>query len=235
MHNRDIVLKIGGSILYKDNQDINFDLMGKIKSWYVGNREQYTKLVMITGGGAMSRNLQERMQGNIANEQALHNIAMSVTQTSAELLVGFLGDHNIHIPKKIGDAYEYLLKEGPRTIVSGGLKSGWSTDMDAAVFADILFEKRIYKVSNIEYIYDKDPRKNQNARAIKDMTWEDYFELFSITDDDTHEANSNIPIDKECAKFCRNKGISFFICGGKNLYEKESLGDVFADGTLVHA
>ena len=89
MHNRDIVLKIGGSILYQDNQDINFDLMGKIKSWYVGNREQYVKVVMVTGGGAMSRSLQQRMKGNIANEKALHTIAMSVTQTSAELLAGF--------------------------------------------------------------------------------------------------------------------------------------------------
>ncbi len=234
MHNRDIVLKVGGSILYKDNQDINFDLMGKIKSWYVGNRDQYTKVVMVTGGGAMSRSLQQKMEGNIDNEKALHMIAMSVTQTSAEILAGFLGDHNIYIPKKLGDAYQYMLEEGSRTIVSGGLKVGWSTDMDAAVFADILHEKRVYKVSNIDYIYDKDIKIYPDARPIKDMTWEDYFELFSITDDDVHQANSHIPIDRECARFCRSKGISFFVCGGKNLYDKESLGDVFADGTLVH-
>ena len=34
-----------------------------------------------------------------------------------------------------------MLEDGSRTIVSGGLKAGWSTDMDAAVFADILHEK----------------------------------------------------------------------------------------------
>ena len=214
------MLKIGGSILYQDNQDINFDLMGKIKSWYVGNREQYVKVVMVTGGGAMSRNLQQRMKGNIANEKALHTIAMSVTQTSAELLAGFLGDHNIYIPKKI-DAYQYMLEDGSRTIVSGGLKAGWSTDMDAAVFADILHEKRIYKVSNIDYIYDKDI-KIYPHEPIKDMSWEDYFELFSITDNDTHQANSNIPIDKGCARFCRAKGISFFICGGKIFMKKNA-------------
>jgi len=234
MNNRDIVLKIGGSILYQDNQDINFDLMGKIKSWYVENREQYTKVVIVTGGGVMSRNLQKRMQSNIENEKVLHNIAMSVTQTSAELLAGFLGDHDIYIPKKIGDAYEYMLENAPKTIVSGGLKSGWSTDMDAAVFADILSEKRVYKVSDIEYIYEKDLKIDPHAKPIKDMTWEDYFEQFSISEDDAHDVNSNIPIDKECAKFCRTKGISFFVCGGKNLYEKESLNDVFSDGTLVH-
>ena len=53
------------------------------------------------------------------------------------------------------------------------------------------------------------------------MTWEDYFELFSITDDDTHQANSNIPIDKDVQGFVEQGNI-FFVCGGKNLYDKES-------------
>ena len=234
MNKKDIVLKIGGSVLYQENQDINFGIMGKLKSWYVENKEQYEKIVFVTGGGAMSRHLQQRMQGNISNQLALHNIAMSVTQTSAELLAGYLGDSNILIPKTLGDAYEYLVKDGPGTIVSGGLKAGWSTDMDSVVFADILEEKRVYKISNIDYIYDKYPGVNPNAKPFKDMGWEDYFELFSITENDSHEANDNIPVDKGCANFCRNKGISFFICGGKNISKKQSIAELFSDGTLLH-
>ena len=234
MNKKDIVLKMGGSVLYQENQDINFGIMGKLKSWYVENKEQYEKIVFVTGGGAMSRHLQQRMQGNISNQLALHNIAMSVTQTSAELLAGYLGDSNILIPKTLGDAYEYLVKDGPGTIVSGGLKAGWSTDMDSVVFADILEEKRVYKISNIDYIYDKDPGVNPNAKPFKDMGWEDYFELFSITENDSHEANDNIPVDKGCANFCRNKGISFFICGGKNISKKQSIAELFSDGTLLH-
>jgi len=234
MEKRDVVLKIGGSVLYQENQDINFGIMGKLKSWYVENREQFEKVVFITGGGAMSRHLQERMQGNIQNQLALHNIAMSVTQTSAELLAGYLGDGSILIPKTLGDAYEHLVKEGPGTIVSGGLKSGWSTDMDSVVFADILQEKRVYKISNIDYIYDEDPDKNPNAKSFKDMSWDDYFDLFSITENDLHEANGSIPIDRGCANFCKNKGISFFICGGENITKKQSIAELFSDGTLVH-
>lgn len=234
MRNRDIVIKLGGSVLYEGDQDINFTLLGKVKSWYVGNKVDYHKIVVVTGGGALSRKLQEKMLGNISNQSALHNIAMSVTQTSAELVGGFLGDQSLYIPKKIGDAYEYLLEETPGALISGGLKVGWSTDMDAAVFADILFEKRVYKISNIEYIYDKNPKEFSDAKPIKDMTWGDYFSLFSIKEDDEHIANSNIPVDKECARFCKAKGISFFICGGKNLQEKESIAEVFSDGTLIH-
>ncbi|HQC39300.1 MAG TPA: hypothetical protein PK804_01465 [Candidatus Dojkabacteria bacterium] len=51
MDKRDVVLKIGGSVLYQENQDINFGIMGKLKSWYVENREQFEKVVFITGGG----------------------------------------------------------------------------------------------------------------------------------------------------------------------------------------
>lgn len=234
MNKKDIVLKVGGSLLYDQDQDINFGIMEKIKSWYVENRDVYWKFVLVTGGGTMSRNLQKRMGESIYNEKALHSIAMSVTQTSAELLGGFLGQSNIYIPRTLGEAYEYLLNDIPGTLVSGGLKSGWSTDMDAAVFADILFEKRIYKLSNIEYVYNKDPREYEDATPIKDMTWEEYFDLFSITDDDAHQANLSIPIDKVSARFCRNKGISFFICGGKNLDKQEGLGSILSDGTLIH-
>ncbi|MGI6443830.1 MAG: hypothetical protein ACOX06_02375 [Candidatus Dojkabacteria bacterium] len=234
MDKKDIVLKVGGSLLYSENQDINFDIMGKIKSWYVENKDIYWKFVMVTGGGTLSRSLQSKVGNNIANEQALHSIAMSVTQTSAELLGGFLGHSNIFIPSTLGEAYEYLLEDTPGTLVSGGLKLGWSTDMDAAVFADILFEKRIYKLSNIEYVYDKDPKKYSDATPIKDMTWKEYFDLFSITDTDEHQANHSLPIDKVSARFCRNKEMSFFICGGKNLMEKEGLGDILSEGTLIH-
>ena len=231
---KDIVIKVGGSILYDHLLNINFDLFKKVKEWYEQNKKEYDHIVLVVGGGGLSRNMETKVSESIKDPNGIHNIAMSVTQTNAIILASYLEDKEIFVPQTLGDAYEFLHTEKKGYMVSGGLKVGWSTDMDAAVFADILHEKRIYKVSNIDYIYDKDIKIYPHARPIKDMTWEDYFELFSITDDDTHQANSHIPIDKECARFCRCKGMSFFVCGGKNLYDKESLGDVFADGTLVH-
>lgn len=231
---KNFVLKLGGSVLYDNLLNINKILLDKIKNWYYEITEEYDKVVIIVGGGTLSRDLQTKIAEYVGGEGYLHNMGMYATQTNAALVKAFLEDPNIFQPNRLGEAYECLWENEKKTIVCGGLKAGWSTDMDAAVFADILFEKKVYKISNIDYVYNKNPKEFPDAKPIKDMTWEDYFTLFAITEDDEHVANSNIPVDKECARFCKAKGISFFICGGKNLEQKESIADVFSDGTLIH-
>lgn len=231
---KNIILKIGGSIFYDDSLNINKQALEKIKAWYLRNKEIYLKIVMVVGGGQLSRQLQKKVKKEIKEEKYLHGIGMSATHTSAALLKGYIEDSDIYIPKSLGDAYEYLVEEENKVLVSGGLKVGWSTDMDAAAFADMLDEDRVYKISDINYIYDKDPKKHAGARPVRDLSWKEYFDLFNIDEDSEHIANTNIPIDVECAKFCSNKKISFFISGGKSIYQEESLEKVLEDGTLVH-
>jgi len=228
------VLKIGGSVMYDNTLNVNTNLLNKVKDWYENERKNYKKVAMVVGGGSLSRDMQKRISGSVGGEESLHNIAMSVTQTNAAVLQGYLGDMDIFLPKTLGNAYEFLMEESQKTLLSGGLKIGWSTDMDAALYADILNVKTVYKISNIEYLYESDPKTNASAKPILDISWEEYFKLFSITDGDNHQANENIPIDVNCAQFCSKKGISFFICGGKNLVENERIQDILGNGTLIH-
>lgn len=229
-----IVLKLGGSVLYGNNLEVNFDLLGKLKRWYESIKDQTEKIVLVTGGGELSRDLQKKIAGSIGGEGYLHNIAMSVTQTNAAMLQGYLEDSQAYIPKRLGDAYEFLNEEKNKTLISGGLKVGWSTDMDAAAYADMLDIDRVYKISDIDYVYDSDPNTNPQAKAYKELTWNEYANLFNIADGDGHEVNKNIPIDVMCAQFCQKKGISFFICGGNSLTNKASIDEILKEGTLIH-
>lgn len=228
------VLKIGGSVMYDNTLNVNTDLMSKVKTWYLNERKNYKKVAMVVGGGSLSRNMQEKIADSVGGEESLHNIAMSVTQTNAAVLQGYLDDMDIFLPKKLGDAYEFLMEENQKTLLSGGLKIGWSTDMDAAIYADILEVKIVYKVSNVEFLYEADPKAEVNAKPILDISWEEYFKLFNIVDGDNHVANRSIPIDVNCAQFCSKKGISFFLCGGKYLQEKSSIIEILKEGTLIH-
>ena len=228
------VLKIGGSVMYDNSLNINEALLGKVKNWYLGERKNYKNVAMVVGGGSLSRNMQEKIAGSVGGEESLHNIAMSVTQTNAAVLQGYLDDMDIFLPKKLGDAYEFLMEESQKTLLSGGLKIGWSTDMDAAIYADILDVKTIFKISNVEFLYEADPKTEVNARPILDISWEEYFKLFNIVDGDNHVANKSIPIDVNCAQFCAKKGISFFLCGGKYIQEKSNIQEILKEGTLIH-
>lgn len=231
---RSIIVKIGGSVIYDKTLNINGEFLSKVKNWYFKSKEDYEKVIMVVGGGTLSRELQERIATSVGGEQYLHSIGMSVTNTNANLVKAYIEDENIYIPKKLGDAYEFLMNDGVKRMVSGGLKVGWSTDMDAALFADILEEQKIYKISNVEYIYDKDPNQVENAKAIKEMTWDEYFDLFNIQEDSTHKPNKSIPIDVECARFCSRKGISVWFSGGERITQEPTFENILESGTLVH-
>jgi uridylate kinase len=231
---KSVVLKIGGSVIYDNALNINEGLLIKVRDWYYRCKGSYEKIIMVVGGGSISRDLQEKIASSVGGEEYLHSIGMSVTHTNANVLKAYIEDPNIYVPKKLGDVYELLMDEERKTIVCGGLKVGWSTDMDAALFADILGESKIHKISNIDYIYNKDPKTNEDAQPVKDMTWEEYFDLFGIQEDSIHKPNNSIPIDVECAIFCSKKGISFWIAGGERIQQQTTLENILSDGTLVH-
>ena len=234
MPNNVLVLKVGGSIIYDQLLNINFDLFKKLKVWYHENKKEYDRIVLVTGGGGLSRSMQSRLSGNIGNDTHLHSIAMSLTQTNAMILASFLEDDSIFVPKKLGDAYEYLTDSSTKNMVSGGLKIGWSTDMDTAVFADILESDRMYKISNIDYVYDKDPKEFFDAKPIKDMTWKDFFKQFKITMGEQHIPNIRTPIDVGCVQFCAKKELSFMISGGRTLDEIDDIKKLLQTGTFIH-
>jgi len=234
MDKKVLVLKVGGSIMYDQLLNINFDLFKNLKLWYYEHKDKYSKVVLVTGGGGLSRSMQERISGNIGGEEYLHSIAMSLTQTNATILASFLEDKDIFLPKTLGGAYEFLVGSEGHTMVSGGLKVGWSTDMDAAVFADILSADRVHKISNIDYVYDKDPKEFFDAKSLKDITWDEYFKLFKIVPGEQHKPNRNMPLDVESVQFCARKGLSFFITGGKILEEEDDISKLLQEGTFIH-
>ena len=232
--NSSIIIKIGGSIIYDNSLNVNKELLDKLKEWYRRKRGDYKNLIIVVGGGTLSRELQNKIAKHVGEEEFLHSIGMSVTHTNANLVRAYLGDPEIVVPQRLGEAYELLVGREKNTIVCGGLKVGWSTDMDAALFADILGKSKINKLSSIDYIYDKDPTAAGDVTPIKDLTWKEYFKLFDIKADSIHSPNKNIPIDVECARFCKGKGISFWISGGKRIREAKLFEDIMSDGTLVH-
>lgn len=231
---KDIVLKVGGSILYDHLLNVNFDLFKRIKKWYWDNKENFNRIVLVTGGGGLSRNIESKVSEYIKNRDGIHDVAMSITQTNATILSSYLEDPQVFVPKTLGDAYEYLNDNEKGNMISGGLKIGWSTDMDAAIFADILHTERVYKISNVDFIYDKDPKEFFDAKPIRDMLWSEYFEMFSISPDQELVPNAHIPVDGKCSIFCNKKRISFHVTGGKLLYEIDEIAKILNEGTFIH-
>jgi len=230
-----IVFKIGGSLLYDKNLVLKVDFLGKVKAWYEKNKKSYNKIVIFVGGGKLSRWLGGQIKNYTDGDDMVHGVALQTNILNAQLMKGLLGDEEIYVPSDMGNAFEAILSDNVKTIIAGGLKRGWSTDMDIAVIGDILGQKKVYKLSEIDHIYTADPDKDKNAMPLINMTWKEYYNLFDIIEGvSNHKPNQSLPIDLGCAQFCAKKGISFVVSGGKNFMKKKTLDEVFESGTLVY-
>ncbi|MCC7289823.1 hypothetical protein IT417_01045 [bacterium] len=230
--NASFVIKIGGSLLYNDDVTPNKAFLLKLKEWHAKYKPLIDKLVVVIGGGKLSREVGENVKSLIPPEH-IHDVAMQITQVNAEIVKGYLADESIITPQTLKEALTVLESNQPGIVISGGLKKGWSTDMDAAVFADVLKLKQVYKLSNVEGVFDGDPKQNPNAKLITKITWREYMSLFEINSKSTHQPNKSSPISAETALFCAQKGITYFVAGGKNIYDKADLSMVFESGTVI--
>ena len=230
-----IVLKIGGSLLYDDELKLKRDMVTKIQIWVNSAMKKYNKIVLVIGGGKLSRFLGDQVKGMLQPGDQIHSVARAITVANAEIIRLALGTKNAGISYTLGSLYEKLFEDDVHCVVVGGMKDGWSTDMDAAVAADILDIDRVIKISDIDHIYTSDPRTNNQARVINDISWDEYFKLFGISNGHSqHKANLHIPIDMMCSQYCANKGINYLVTGGKNLEGNAEIKDALMLGTFVH-
>jgi uridylate kinase len=229
------VIKIGGSLLYDNELQINKAFLFKLLKWYEKARKEYKHIVIVTGGGKISRHLTDQIKTIVPRDEILHRIGMEATRMNSEILRGFLNDEDIYIPKSLGDAFEYVLTEESGVLVTGGHKVGWSSDMDAAVFADVLGTKEFYKLSNIDYVYNEDPNVNPDALPIKDITWQKYMNDFGILPGmSQHTPGLSVPVGGFASQFCAQKGVTINLSGGASLEGDVALEDILGMGSKIH-
>lgn len=231
-----LVLKIGGSLLYDSELRLNKPFLFKLLKWYESVKGEYKQIVMVVGGGTISRHLTDQLSEIVPSDKYLHGIGMATTVVNSQILRSFLHDEDIYIPSTMGDALETILGEDAKVVITGGYKEGWSTDMDAAVFADITGSKKFYKLSNIDYIYTGDPATTPDARPIPEMTWKDFMTQFEITPGvSSHKPGAHTPIGTFAAQFCMNKGIEVVLGGGSNLDGEGTILEAFEKGSVVRS
>jgi uridylate kinase len=226
------IIKIGGSVLYDENLNFNVELMKKFVDWFEFQRE-YKSVVFVVGGGKLSRSLVDQVRDEVKQDSSRHQIGIAVTKVNSRIVFGIFNNSKV----KYFDCLEKLsnsIKNGnAKGAIIGGLKEGWSTDMVAANIAKALKLKLIFKVSNIDYIYTADPNKRKDAKPLEVLSWEEYIKMFNSQMGKKHKPGMSVPIDIECAKYCKKNNIAFRISGGKLLNKKLEVTELFRSGTFV--
>lgn len=213
MHSKEIVvISVGGSLIApRGGLDTGF--LKKFKVLIEKQVALGTRFVIITGGGTTARNYQEagRKVGTLASED-LDWLGIHSTRLNGHLLRSLFRK----------DAYPALVKN-PKTkittqkpiIIAAGWKPGFSTDYVATMFAKMIGAKKIVNLSNIDYVYTRDPKKYKDAKKIEEISWTEFRKLIPKKwDPGTHS-----PFDPVAAKLADTERMETVILNGSNLGE----------------
>ena len=104
-------------------------------------------------------------------------------------------------------------KDEEKIMIAAGWRPGWSTDYVATILAERFQAKRLINLSNITYLYDKDPNASFDAKKIEKINWDDFRKIVG----DEWDPGMNTPFDPIAAKLAQENGLEVAIIGGYDL------------------
>lgn len=168
-----IVVSVGGSLIVPDGIDTDF--LARFKTLILDKVQRGFTFSIIAGGGKTARRYQEA--ANAVTPLSRHDldwIGIHSTRLNAQLLrnifVGYAHPQIIKNPTIDIEADEPI-------IIAAGWQPGCSTDYDATLMAKNLGAQRLVNLSNIDRVYESDPRKDPNAKKIEKISWAEFRKL----------------------------------------------------------
>lgn len=206
-----VVVSVGGSLIVPDHIDTDF--LTNLKALILEKVQRGFTFSIIAGGGKTARRYQDAANAvTPLSPQDTDWIGIHSTRLNAQLLrnifVGYAHSQVIKNPTIDIDADEPV-------IIAAGWQPGCSTDYDAVLVARNLGAKRLVNLSNIDYAYDSDPKKNPNAKKIEKISWADFRKLIP----DHWDPGLSSPFDPIAAKEAEAIGLEVAIINGARLEE----------------
>lgn len=223
MEKETFVISLGGSIIVPDEIDVDF--VKKFKQIVLDIKS--AKFVIICGGGKICRRYQDaaRTVSRIPDED-LDWIGIRATRLNAELVRSVFGEEAHQ--KVIHDPDEPI-DDKKRIVVGAGFEPGSSTDLRAVQLAGRFGAVRVINMSNIDYVYSADPKKNPEARKLEDISWPDFRTLVG----DQWDPGLNMPFDPIASREAELLGLEVAIIGNDILnFERLLKGQNFRGTTI---
>lgn len=214
------VISVGGSLVVPDSVDLKF--LSAFRELIIkrASSKQYFRFILICGGGKTARIYQAAAKELIKiSENDLDWIGIHATRLNAHLIKTILG--NVCYKRVLKDPREKVDFGKNKVIVAAGWKPGFSTDYDAVIFAKTYGIKNIINLTNVDYVYDKNPKQFKDARPFKEISWKYYRKLVG----DKWSPGLNAPFDPVAAKEAEKSGLTVHILNGNNMKNLENLLD----------
>ncbi len=224
-----VVISIGGSLLFKDGS-LDTDFLQKLNAFIRAHVARGMRFMLVAGGGSICRSYQNAAQAVIhdMSHRDLDWLGIHSTRLNGHLLRTIFVD--IAHPRMI-ENYERKLENWIEPIVIGaGWKPGWSTDYCAVSLAKDYGARVMVNLSNIEYVFDGDPRTNPNAAPLQHATWDFIHTLVG----DTWKPGMNTPFDPIATQLASEINLDVIVAHGANFANLDALfGGLPFVGTII--
>jgi uridylate kinase len=191
-----IVVSLGGSLLYKNNIELDIEYIQKFCSFIRDLYPNYWFLIVV-GGGRLARALQRQL--SFLSDECKDWIGIRVTQVNAEIVKQFLRDISY---EEIITNYSSIPNTS-KIVIGAGWKPGRSTDFCAVYSASLLGIKEVLNLSCVDGIYVDD-------KLVKRITYEDLKKMIP-----EWKPGMNFPIDEEALEIAHKNNIKFVTLNGR--------------------
>lgn len=203
------IISLGGSLVAPDGVDTGF--ITAFRSLISGKVSGGGRFILIVGGGKVCRRYQEAARVLGADSQEARDwVGIYATRLNAELMRVSFGE--LAHSEIITDPSTLTSVTSP-VAIGAGWKPGWSTDFDAVEMASFSGAKRLVNLSNIDYVYESDPKVNPDAKRIEKISWAEFRKIIPAE----WTPGVNAPFDPVAAKRAEELGLEVAIMNGNNL------------------
>ncbi len=204
-----IVMSVGGSIVAPKEIDTKY--VKKLITLLENHTDKY-RFILIIGGGKTAREYikaLEQINPHIENKKK-DWLGIYATKLNAMLVKNSIQKS---VYKKIIDTPHKKVRFNQDFLVGGGYLPGVSSDYSAVSIAKTYQINKIINLTNVDYVYDKNPKEHKDAKPIKKLEWNKFFEMFG----ENFEPGANYPFDPIAAKKSQKFNKIVIIANGLDL------------------
>jgi len=217
MKNKNIyVISLGGSLIFS-KKGINWKFLKKFRELLIKEIKKNNRFIIVTGGGYICRVYQQAANKVTALAKDDRDwLGVHSTRLNAHLIKTIFRKYAHPRINKNPQTKEDLRKhfaQGEKIMVAAGWRPGWSTDYVATILAERLGAKIIINLSNIDYVYTRDPNKYKNARKIKKINWKDFCKIVG----NKWDPGLSAPFDPIASRKSEQLGLEVVIMNGGKL------------------
>ena len=198
--NKRYIISLGGSLIVPHEVDVNF--LRQLKKLLSDEGKRGKFFVIAPGGGRTARKYA--------------NAARALGDLDRNNL-DWLGIYSIRLNSLLlASIFKKIKKVKVMDMIEA--RPGRSSDYDAVIFAKRYKADYIVNLTNIDYVYDKNPKKHKDAKPLKIISWQDFRKIIG----NKWDPGLNLPFDPVASKLAEKLKLQVVLMNGKSLTNLKS-------------